>query len=154
MEWLLIYLFVMIERIGSMLSFGWLAFWMGLILFAFSIMFCSVHFDTKHNRTYREFWEDKEKAPYMIRKPAKWLITCGFIVGTLGFLLPSQKDAAIIIGSGVTYQVLTSDPAKRIGSKAVELLEQKIDQALDNTPVPDKLIPNKQQNEPERPHST
>lgn len=153
MEWLLIYLFVMIERIGSMLSFGWLAFWIGVGLLAASAVFTGLQIEFEDVK-FSDRWNDKTYLPYFIRKPAKWLITCGFIVGTLGFLLPSQKDAAIIIGSGVTYQMLTSDPARRIGSKAVELLEQKIDQALDTTPIPDKLVPNKQQNEPERPHST
>lgn len=153
MEWGLIYLFVMIERIGSMLSFGWLAFWIGTTLLGFSVFVTALQGELEFTE-FSDRWNDKARFVYFIRKPAKWLITCGFIVGTMGFLLPSQKDAAIIIGSGVTYQVLTSDPAKRIGSKAVELLEQKIDQALDTTPIPDKLVPNKQQNEPERPHST
>lgn len=155
-EWILIYLFVMIERIGSMLSFGWLAFWIGCFLVFVSVCVTGAQFE--HTSTkFKERWNDEQRLPHFMRKPAKWLITCGFIVGILGFLLPSQKDAAIIIGSGVTYQALTSETGKRLGGKAVELLEQKIDQALDNTAIPDKLVPKKQQNEqsvPERSHST
>jgi hypothetical protein len=127
-EWLLIYLFVMIERVGSMLMFGWLAFWVGIGFFILSMLTSAI--DNDYGSTeFADNWK-KHGAVKVFKRVAWILIPLGFIVGTLGFLTPSQKDAAIIVGSGVTYNVLTSETGKRLGGKAVELLEQKIDDAL------------------------
>lgn len=132
MEWLLIYLFVMIEKVGSLLMFGWLAFWIGVLLLILSAIVSAMKADTwswEPDTTFKEQWETHGFVK-ICKKVSKWLIPIGLIVGTLGFLTPSQKDAAIIVGSGITYQAVTSEAGKRIGGKAVDLLEQKIDEAL------------------------
>lgn len=132
MEWFLIYLFVMIEQIGSLLMFGWLAFWFGILLLIFSCIVSAVKADNwswEPKTNFKEQWETHGFVK-ICKNTAKILIPIGFFVGTLGFLTPSQKDAAIIVGSGITYQAVTSEAGKRIGGKAVDLLEQKIDQAL------------------------
>lgn len=129
MEFFLIYLFVMVERIGSMLMFGWGAFWIGILLLAATAFTCMMTAsEYSERRDFSTIWKDSTAT--LFKRISKYLIPIGFIVGTLGFLTPTQKDLAIIVGSGVTYNVLTSEPAKRIGSKAVELLEQKIEDAL------------------------
>lgn len=129
MEWLLIYLFVMIERIGSLFMFGWAAFWIGAALYLCVVIGCSVSADQwNEKRKFKEIYDDKSAK--LFRKISKILVSFGLVLGIIGFLLPSQKDAAIIVGSGLTYNVLTSETGKRIGGKAVDLLEQKIDQAL------------------------
>ena len=129
MEWLLIYLFVMIEQIGTMLKFGWMAFWIGVICTAIAIALSAIIASDYGNGTFAEHWKS-HGAVKIFKRFAYWLVPLGFIVGTLGFLTPSQKDAAIIVGSGITYNVITSETGKRLGGKAVELLEQKIDSAL------------------------
>ena len=132
MEWFLIYLFVMIEKVGSLLMFGWLAFWIGVCLLILSAIVSAMKADTwswEPDTTFKEQWETHGFVK-ICKKVSKWLIPIGLIVGTLGFLTPSQKDAAIIVGSGITYQAVTSEAGKRIGGKAVDLLEQKIDEAL------------------------
>lgn len=129
MEWLLIYLFVMIERIGSLFMFGWAAFWIGAVVYVIVLFGCCMTADTwNEKRKFKEIYDDKSAK--LFRKISKILISAGLVLGIIGFLLPSQKDAAIIVGSGLTYNVLTSETGKRIGGKAVDLLEQKIDQAL------------------------
>lgn len=129
MEWLLIYLFVMIERIGSLFMFGWGAFWIGVVVYVIVLFACCMTADTwNEKRTFKEIYDDKSAK--LFRKISKILVSVGLVLGIIGFLLPSQKDAAIIVGSGLTYNVLTSETGKRIGGKAVDLLEQKIDQAL------------------------
>ncbi len=125
MEWFLIYLFVCIEKFATALSTSWLLFWIpGLLLFAvvFFSVICGLDED------FKETWNhDVSK---FIKSIAKWLMPLGFVFGTIGHFLPSQKELAIIVGSGVTYQAVTSETGKRIGGKAVDLLEQKIDEAL------------------------
>lgn len=131
MEWLLIYLFVMIERIGSLFMFGWAAFWIGAVLYALILVCCCMSADQwQEKRKFKEIYDDKSAK--LFRKISKILVSVGLVLGIIGFLLPSQKDAAIIVGSGVTYNVLTSEAGKRIGGKAVDLLEKKIDQALNS----------------------
>lgn len=141
MEWFLIYLFVMIERIGSLFMFGWGAFWVGVALYLVIVVACSFAADQWNEpRKFKEVYDDKSAK--LFRKISKVLISFGLIFGIIGFLLPSQKDAAIIVGSGITYNVLTSETGKRIGGKAVDLLEQKIDEALkapEKTEEPKKI---------------
>ncbi len=139
MEWFLIYLFVMIERIGNAFALGWVAFFIGIGLGV--IMFIAVGIDmmetNQHRRrenelTFKEIWESNTFIPH-IRKISKPLIIVGLILGSIGHFTPTQKDLAIIVGAGVTYKILTSPEAKEIGGKSMELLSQKITDAL-NTP--------------------
>jgi hypothetical protein len=133
----LIYLFVMIEKVGSLLMFGWLAFWIGVLLLILSAIVSAMKADTwswEPDTTFKEQWETHGFVK-ICKKVSKWLTPIGLIVGTLGFLTPSQKDAAIIVGSSLTYNVLTSETGKRIGGKAVDLLEKKIDEALKSPEV-------------------
>ena len=60
------------------------------------------------------------------------MVVFGFVFGTIGHFLPLQKELAILVGSGVTYNVLTSDPAKALGNKALIFLNKKIDSALES----------------------
>lgn len=54
------------------------------------------------------------------------VITC-LVVCTL---IPSKKDIALIIAGGTVYNVVTSDTAKQIGGKDIELLNKKLDEYL------------------------
>jgi hypothetical protein len=129
MEWFLIYLFVMIERIGSFLMLFWFPFWVSVIALVILFIGCGLQEGSYgDNRSLKEIWTDETAT--LVKRFCKWVIPISFLFGVLGFLLPSQKDAAIIVGSGITYNVITSETGKRLGGKAVELLEQKIDSAL------------------------
>lgn len=125
MEWFLIYLMVMCEAIASLFAMGKVLFVLGClgtgaILFVAAMTAIDYKFD--------DVWQNS--AVSKIRK----VLMCFIVFGAVGFciakLIPSQKDLAIIVGAGVTYQVVTSETGKRIGGKAVDLLEQKIDEAL------------------------
>lgn len=132
MEWFLIYLFVMIERVGTMFMFGWVFFWIGCALVLLACASSGILIEGWNNTTtFKDHWEGHAFVK-LLKRSAKIMIPFGFIMGTIGFLMPTQKDAAIIVGSGVTYNVLTSETGKRLGGKAVELLEQKIDNALND----------------------
>ena len=129
MEWFLIYLFVMIERIGGLFMSAWVPFWIALIILFGLFICCAIcSGGYSESRTLSEIWNDKTAT--LVKRFCKWVIPLSFFLGVLGFLMPSQKDAAIIVGSGITYNVLTSETGKRLGGKAVELLEQKVDNAL------------------------
>lgn len=129
MEYFLIYLFVMIERIGDLLASG---FVLVLIPFLFicAVLFFSAMYAIDYE--FNDVWENKHIAKF--RKVAYVSITIGLIMVTASKLIPSQRDLAIIVASGVTYEVITSDTGKRLGSKAIDLLEKKIDDALKDTP--------------------
>lgn len=138
MEWLLIYLFVCIEKFAVALSTAWVLFWIpaaALALLTIISLISGVADDE-----FEETWN--HVVSKFIKTICKWLMPIGFIFGTIGHFLPTQKELAIIVGSGVTYNVLTSETGKRIGGKAVDLLEQKIDEALkapEKTEQPKKM---------------
>lgn len=67
-----------------------------------------------------------------------WLkrsLTCAIICFFVCTLIPSKKDIALIIAGGTVYNVVTSDTAKQIGGKGIELLNKKLDEYL-NEDVP------------------
>lgn len=131
MTYFLIYLFVMVEKLGTFLAFGWLLFWIGASLLLICVILSGAKADCDYceQRGFKWFWEN-DGFVNIAKRPIKPLIICGFILGTLGHFTPTQKDLAIIIGSGVTYEALTSETGKRVGGKAIELLEHRIDEAL------------------------
>lgn len=79
-------------------------------------------------------WEEFTTTHAKLLKTGKRIVYSlwfmGFAMWTVHTLLPTQKNLAIMIGSGLTYEMLTSETGRRVGNKAVELLEQKIDEAL------------------------
>lgn len=133
MEFFLIYLFVMIEQFAAAFSIGWGIFWISSFL-----TFCLIGItagrasEYLESRNFEQIWND-DYLTRMMKRFLKPLIFVGFVMGTIGHFMPTQKQLAIIVGSGVTYNVLTSEPAKQLGGKALELLQRKIDDALKET---------------------
>lgn len=65
-----------------------------------------------------------------IPKGVKWLVTLCLISSLLASVIPSKKEMAMIAAGGITYNVVTSDAAKEVGSKSLQLLNKKIDELL------------------------
>ncbi len=137
LTWFLIYLFVMIESITALFSgYGWfIAF--GVALLALLTLFsafaadhasCSSEYTAEQGKW--SYWWGEDKSIGKFKKLGKSLLWTGVVFMVLTHLIPSQKNLAIIVGSGITYEVITSETGKRIGGKAIELLEQKVDEAL------------------------
>ena len=130
MEFFLIYLFVMIEQFAAAFSVGWVIFWIGLLITVFVALTQLIRSNEYgEDRTFEELWKNDFFAK-LAKRATKPMMIVGFIMGTIGHFMPTQKQLAIIVGSGVTYNVLTSEPAKQIGGKALQLLQKKIDKAL------------------------
>lgn len=127
MEFFLIYLFVMVEKIAAMFAAGWFLVWVPfalLILIFFMMGICDAS-----EEEFGKAWTNFKKWYFRL------LLPIGLFMGAIGHLMPNQEQLAIIVGSGVTYHVLTSEPAQRIGGKALQLLEDKIEKALENSKV-------------------
>ena len=147
MEFLVLYFFVMVERFGALLNLGWAFFWGGLVIMACTMFFASMaSIESDHKTTASDILKQGFWAKAI--KICKWSMIVGLILGSLSYLVPTQKDLAIIVGGGITYQAVTSETGKRIGGKAINLLEQKVDAALadkmPDTPKADTPKPNKQ----------
>jgi hypothetical protein len=65
---------------------------------------------------------------------AKVLIGVCVLSSLLACMIPSKQEMAIIAAGGVTYNVVTSDAAKQVGGKGVELLNKKLDEMLQDKP--------------------
>lgn len=133
MEWLIIYLFVMIEKIGAFFALGWPAMWLGLggflVLLFFSAMYCA-----ETSASFEKHW-----ASPMVkncRTILKSITIVGLIFGSFSYWIPDQKSMAIIAGTGITYKAVTSETGQRLGGKAISLLEQRMDEALNDVPDP------------------
>lgn len=77
------------------------------------------------------FW--KRSVGKSMLKTWKWIACIAIMLHTVEALIPSQKNMAMIIAGSATYHAVTSEPAQRIGGKALDLLEKKLDEAIDKT---------------------
>lgn len=127
MEFFLIYLFVMSSEIAAMmLTLGKVLLIPTTIALVVSTVICVI---SGIEGIFEEMWNNDVMT--FIKRLAKWCIPIGLSLIVFSKLIPNEKQLAIIVGSGVAYNVLTSEPAQRIGGKALELLQKKIDKALE-----------------------
>lgn len=130
MEFFLIYLFVMAESLGGfLLMLGGHMFWLSVFSIPVLAIGCSFAAMESYINDFTDFWN--MSFPVKTRKLAKICAPVGIVFVCIANLIPTQQQLAIIVGSGVTYNVLTSEPAKQLGGKALELLNKKIDEALE-----------------------
>ncbi|MDX9668750.1 hypothetical protein [Pseudomonas sp. P8_250] len=132
MEWFLIWLFICIENVGKALSFGWGMFWVGAFFLGVAVVAAAIKAEEYSSTEDFNYYWSNFKFSTMLKSAGKKLVIGGFIIGMLGILLPSAKQMALIVGTGVTYQAVTSETGQRIGGKVSQLLEQKIDEALNS----------------------
>ena len=133
MEFFLLYLFVMIEKLAAFLAIGG-----GVFLWASASALSTYLLSFLMSKSKEEFEE------YIIKtkRYRRWSTIVAFF-GMFMFvtsnLLPTKKDLAIIVAGGMTYNVLTSEPAKEIGGKALELLRKQMDDALKDDSLKEAL---------------
>lgn len=136
MEFILIWLFVSIEKIAALLAIGGSVFWWSTISVA---VLYALSFSTSKDK---EDFADNVKKTKRYRVTAQVMAFIGAFMFVTSALLPDKKELAIIIAAGTTYNVITSEPAKQIGSKALQLLQKKLDEALkEELPEVPKIVP-------------
>lgn len=123
MTFFLIYLFTQIEAIAALFALGGSLFTWSLI---FALSTYPAAFALGNKETFNDWLSRMNK----FRKWNYFLATLGAFFFVISALLPNKKDLAIIVAAGVTYEVLTSNEAKDIGGKALEILKKQMDDAL------------------------
>lgn len=136
MEFLVIWLFVSIEKIAALLAIG------GSVFFWSMLSVAGLYILSFVTSKDKEDFSDNVKKTKRYRMTAQLLAFVGAFMFVTSALLPDKKELAIIIAVGTTYNVITSEPAKQIGSKALQLLQKKLDEALkDELPAVPKIVP-------------
>ena len=135
MTYFMLYLLTSVGKISALLKLGGVFFWIALVISAF-IVVISMVIATETKDTFKEvMYKSKE----MFYKPMRFVMIAGALSYSIGTLLPTERDLAIIIGGGITYEALSSDKGKEIGGKAVDLLLKKIDEALEEPKTNNEL---------------
>lgn len=141
MEFFLLYLLTSVGSIAALLKIGGVFF---IIASIFLVIGVIVSFITamEYDATVEEHLN---KFKGIFGKPIKTILILSAISYSLGSMLPTERNMAIIVGGGVAYQAATSETGKEIGGKAVELLMKKVDELLaepnkSNPPVSDVKI--------------
>lgn len=140
----MIYLLVMCEQIAIMVGgfaefFTFVAVVTAVIAVVVSLIAASnpcsdgldVLFRSPSDYDEGGFW--KRSVGKSMLKTWKWIALSAIMLHTVEALIPSQKNMAMIIAGSATYHAVTSEPAQRIGGKALTLLEKKLDEAIDKT---------------------
>lgn len=130
MTYFMLYLLTSVGKISALLKIGGVFFWIAVIASAFIVFICVV-LPTETEWTLAEL---KDEATKIFYKPIRFVLIAGALSYSIGALLPTEREMAIIIGGGITYEALNSDKGKEIGGKAVDLLLKKIDEALEDKP--------------------
>lgn len=134
MEYFLIYLLVKLDSIRAV--FDMLAGSLAGVLILLSIVAGIAIFVVAliYSESYGETEEYiRAKAPIYAKKSIKvfvWLFVTMLMLDAVGKLLPSPKEAAVIIGGGATLEILSSDKAKEIGGKIGDKLQYELDKYL------------------------
>lgn len=126
MEFFLLYLLTSVGSIAALLKIGGVFFIFASIFLVIGVI-VSVITAAEFGNTVKEQL-NKFKEPF--GKPLKTILILSAISYSLGSVLPTERNMAIIIGGGVAYQVVTSETGKEVGGKAVELLMKKVDEML------------------------
>lgn len=136
MSFFLVWLFLSVEKIAAILmaplslifsGFGLAVLCITALVIIFSFIFGSEHHDDL--QIVRDFWIKVSKLLFG-KKSIIFVITPIFLMGIAGKMLPSQKELAIILAAGGAYEILTTDPAKEMGNKALTILNQELDKIL------------------------
>lgn len=136
MTYFMLYLLTSVGKISAILKLGGVFFWLAIVFSAFIVFICMV-IATETKDTFKELMD---KAKEIFYKPIRFVLIAGALSYSIGTLLPTERDLAIILGGGVTYEALNSDKGKEIGGKAVDLLLKKIDEALEEPKTNNELI--------------
>lgn len=133
----LLYLVIAIENIASFFFILSVFGWVGLVLCGAALFFIGCCWgDSKlSGMTFKEYFQPLKKTY------SRCVYACIFLIffGSLGKLLPSQKDMIIIAAGTATYQAITSDAGKEVSGKAYDALLRKLDSIATETPIVEKL---------------
>ena len=134
MEFFLLYLLTTVGSIASLLKIGGVFFIFASIFLVIGVI-VSVITAVEYGDTIEE---QLNKFKKIFGKPLKTILILSAISYSLGSMLPTERNMAIIVGGGVAYQAVTSETGKEIGGKAVELIMKKVDELLaePNTSTP------------------
>lgn len=127
MEYFLLYLLTSVGKVAALLKMSGVIFILSAVVIVIGVIF-SILASLEHGETI-EWGLGKFKSAF--GKPLKAILISTAVLYSLGSILPTERDMALIIGGGVAYQAATSDKGKEIGGKAVELLMQKVDELLE-----------------------
>lgn len=129
LAWIMIWLFVIADQLRDAMGN-----YPGMFMLAFVVTILGGFLTAMVYSESYQSWEAFTAAHAKLLKTGKRVVYSlwfmGFAMWTVHTLLPTQKNLAIMVGSGLTYEMLTSETGQRLGGKAVELLEQKMDEAL------------------------
>lgn len=127
MEYFLLYLLTSVGKVAVLLKMSGVIFILATVFTAIGVLISAI-FSVEDDTTLEE---ELGKFNSAFGKPLKTILISTAVLYSLGSILPTERDMALIIGGGVAYQAATSDKGREIGGKAVELLIQKVDELLE-----------------------
>lgn len=131
MEFFVLYLFVMLEQIAKTLIVlgNWLV-WPPIAVAVIALVICGVaEVDGSHSRA-EERKEVRARWYKFLKTPVTSFVVVGVLLITIGSLLPTPKQAAIIFGGGMAYQAVTSDKGQEVLGKVGAKVEAELDKLL------------------------
>lgn len=125
MEFLLIWLLISVEKFATLAAKGTVIFWCGLA--AIAVIYIIACLAVNDSEEFKTFLKKSKK----YRVLAGTVAVFGMMLSVTSVILPTKKELAVIIGAGVTYNVLTSADAQEIGGKSITILKNKINEILE-----------------------
>lgn len=127
MEYFLLYLLTSVGKVAALLKMSGVIFILAAVVLAVGVL-VAILFSADYDKTLDECIGKFKSA---FGKPLKAILISTAVLYSLGSILPTERDMALIVGGGIAYQAATSDKGRELGGKAVELLMQKVDELLE-----------------------
>lgn len=127
MEYFLLYLLTSVGKVATLLKMSGVIFILSAVIIAIGVIISIIV-----SLEYREpidWGLGKFKSAF--GKPLKAILISTAILYSVGSILPTERDMALIVGGGIAYQAATSEKGRELGGKAVELLMQRVDELLE-----------------------
>lgn len=127
MTWFLLWVFVTIEKItAAIASMASLVTW-GVVLYIGAFVLAVLISKD------RETLSENNSKFKVYRRIGVAMVIVGAMSSFVSTVMPDKKELAMIIGGGVTWNVLTSDTSKELGGKVIQLLNKELDEAINTT---------------------
>ena len=131
MEFFVLYLFVMLEQIAKVLILlgNWLV-WPAIAVASVAVFLCGILEMEGYAHEAEARKEMRARWLKLLKRPVISLVSIGALLITIGSLLPTPKQAAVIFGGGVAYQAVTSDKGQEVLGKVGAKVEAELDKLL------------------------
>ena len=135
MEYFVMYLLFSTERIAEFMSFFGILMGVGALYFIVIGNIIWFSYPTKSGYDYEGQVKFYNSVKNILNKTKVWVVLVmafSFFMTAGSKLIPTQKEMTYIVGGGIVYNIVTSEKAKEISDKSLQVIVKKLDEMVED----------------------